>query len=112
MENYKEKAMKVTDQTILQLETNSIVCLEQKDIKNSEMYARMAEGARCVRQNLEELNTADFESELVKLKEERDRYLNIAYNAINLGQLDEQYSVTNLCRELNCTRKEYERIMS
>lgn len=56
-------------------------------------------------------NIAELTAELQKVKEERDRYLTIASNAICLGQLDEQYSEFRLCQELGCTKEEYKKIM-
>lgn len=53
----------------------------------------------------------DKEQEIARLKNERDRYLTIAYNAICLGQLDEQYSESVLLHELGCTKAEYKKIM-
>lgn len=46
-----------------------------------------------------------------KLKEERNRFLTIAYNAICIGQLDEQYDEDRLLKELGCTKEEYDEIM-
>jgi hypothetical protein len=50
-------------------------------------------------------------AELKRLKEERNRFLTIAYNAICLGQLDEQYSEEHLLKELGCSQEEYDAIM-
>ena len=50
--------------------------------------------------------------ELIRLKEERNRFLTIAYNAICLGQLDEQMSVERLLEELGCTEEEWNEIMN
>lgn len=44
-------------------------------------------------------------------KEKANRMLTIAYNAITLAQLDEQYDKEDLMRELGCTEEEYNEIM-
>lgn len=46
-----------------------------------------------------------------KIKKERNRFLNIAYNAIILGQLDEIYDKKRLLEELGCSEEEYDEIM-
>lgn len=46
-----------------------------------------------------------------QLEAERNRFLTIAYNAIKLAQLDEQYSEGELLRELGCSKEEYDEIM-
>lgn len=40
-----------------------------------------------------------------------ERMLNIAYNAIVLGRLDEKYSKEELLEELGCSEEEYDEIM-
>lgn len=40
-----------------------------------------------------------------------NRMLNIAYNAICLGQLDERFDTEDLCEELGCTEEEFNEIM-
>ena len=40
-----------------------------------------------------------------------ERFAAIAYNAIALGQLDEQYDKEDLCCELGCTEEEFDEIM-
>ena len=45
------------------------------------------------------------------LKDKNNLYLNIAYNAICLGQLDELYSESRLADELGCTVEELKEIM-
>lgn len=52
-----------------------------------------------------------YKEEIAKLKEERRRFLCIAYNAICLGQLDEIYEEESLLDELGCTKEEYDEIM-
>ena len=44
-------------------------------------------------------------------KEKANRMLTIAYNAIDLGQLNERYDKDDLLCELGCTEEEYEEIM-
>ena len=52
------------------------------------------------------------QKELKKLEDERNRFLTIAYNAICLGQVDEQFeSEEDLYKDLGCTQEEYEEIM-
>lgn len=46
-----------------------------------------------------------------QLETERNRFLTIAYNAITLAQLDEQYDERELLRELHCSKEEYDEIM-
>ena len=45
------------------------------------------------------------------LKDKNNLYLNIAYNAICLGQLHEIYSESRLAEELGCTVEELREIM-
>lgn len=52
------------------------------------------------------------EETLEDVKAERDRFLAIAYKAITLGQLDEQYSEKALLHELGCTKAEFDKIMN
>ena len=52
-----------------------------------------------------------YEREIERLKEERNRFLAIAYNAIVLGQLDEIYDKEKLLDELGCTEEEFKEIM-
>lgn len=52
-----------------------------------------------------------FEKEIESLKEERNRFLTIAYNAIVFGRLDKQFSKDELLKELGCSDEEYEEIM-
>ena len=52
-----------------------------------------------------------YEKEIERLKEERNRFLIIAYNAICFGQLDERFSKDELLEELGCSEEEYEEIM-
>jgi hypothetical protein len=54
----------------------------------------------------------DDDDYVKKLKEERDRFLVIAYNAIIESQLNEQYSESALCCELGCTKEELRMIMN
>jgi len=49
----KSYILKIVEDTINQLETNATKCLDENDKEHSEMYSRMASGARCVKQNLE-----------------------------------------------------------
>lgn len=46
-----------------------------------------------------------------QLEAERNRFLTIAYNAITLAQLNEQYNERELLRELDCSKEEYDEIM-
>lgn len=49
---------------------------------------------------------------LKELENKLERFATIAYNAIELGQLDEQYaSKEDLCCELGCTVEEFDEIM-
>ena len=53
------------------------------------------------------------DEEIERLKEERNRFLTIAYNAIIVSQLDQQYhgNEERLYRELGCSKEEYDEIM-
>ena len=55
--------------------------------------------------------TEMLDKKIQQLEEERNRFLTIAYNAICLGQLDEQYSKNKLLRELGCTEEEFAEMM-
>ena len=46
-----------------------------------------------------------YEKEIERLKEERNRFLTIAYNAICFGQLDERFSKDELLEELGCSEE-------
>jgi hypothetical protein len=48
--------------------------------------------------------------EVAKLKEERDRFITIAYNAIVFGKLQEHYDDERLMEELGCSEEEYEKL--
>lgn len=54
---------------------------------------------------------SDVKEYLMKLDDKTNRMLIIAYNAICLGQLDEQYDKERLLQELGCTEEEYDEIM-
>lgn len=58
------------------------------------------------------MSNTSLEMQISELKKERDHFMNIAYNAITLGQLHEQYSENDLISELGCTKAEYEEIMN
>lgn len=45
-------------------------------------------------------------------REKTDRMMNIAYNAIVFGQLDERFSEAELLKELGCSKEEYNKIMN
>ena len=53
----------------------------------------------------------NYENEIKKLKEERKRFLVIAYNAIDymIGVAD--MSVEQICEYICCTKEEYDEIM-
>lgn len=54
----------------------------------------------------------ELENEIKILKEERNRFLTIAYNAICLWQFEEIYYYKDrICEELGCTEDEYDEIM-
>lgn len=55
--------------------------------------------------------TGSKKEEEINYKEKARKYLIIAYNAICLGQLDEQYDRDHLLKELGCTEEEYDEIM-
>ena len=47
----------------------------------------------------------------VDYQKKMERFAAIAYNAIDLGQLDEQYDKDDLLDELGCTEEEFDEIM-
>ena len=53
-----------------------------------------------------------YQEEIERLKEERRRFLCIAYNAIVLDGLDQRYDEEILLKELGCTKEEYDEIMN
>ena len=53
----------------------------------------------------------DVKEHLMKLDDKTNRMLIIAYNAICLGQLNDQYDKEELLEELGCTEEEYDEIM-
>ena len=95
-EHIKEKHNKIFNE-IKDWESKDMIteCYESVENETVELY-----------QMVKEINLT-----VKKLKDERNKFLTIAYNAICLGQLDEVFEKDSLLKELGCTLKEYEEIM-
>lgn len=84
-----------------------------EEIKNWQISDMINECYENVENETAELYKAVKEvNDLVKkIRDERNHFLLIAYNAICLGQLDEIFDENRLIKELGCTKEEYKEIM-
>ena len=100
----------ITDENIAALEANAIMSKEfvQEFVKAAREISSYSLWNDILPYIKEEIVISGFED----YKKKSERFTTIAYNAITLGQLDEQYaSKEDLCCDLGCDEEEFDEIM-
>ncbi len=99
----------ITDDEIAELDGNAMMTKEfVQDLvrisKELASYSLWDDIMPYIKERIDMYGVADYKAKMI-------RYQTIAYNAIRLGQLDEQYDKEDLCCELGCTEEEFDEIM-
>ena len=105
-----EFCSKITDDDVAKLEANAIMSKEfvQELVEVATEISGYSLWNDILPYIKEEIVISGFED----YKKKSERFATIAYNAIGLGQLDEQYaSKEDLCCELGCDEEEFDEIM-
>lgn len=99
----------ITDDEIAELDGNAMMTKEfVQDLvrisKELASYSLWDDIMPYIKEHIDMYGIDDYKAKMI-------RYQTIAYNAIALGQLDEQYDKDDLCCELGCTEEEFDEIM-